>query len=366
MAVPSAEHPVPAPRTHRRWPLAAAAAVVLFLGSAAAAIWWNGSDPPVARSFGADSPRVYLLQRGGIEIADPIAGTILGRLPRPGGYPHALVPGPDGRFYFCLDGEALVAFRADGYQEVASLPFDAWPRRLAISPDGTTIVVSLAEDPDVRIIRWDGTLFHEEMHLHTGGEPGALLFDTTGRTLYVGLEDEVLAVDLDAGAERFRTPIPKPHQLDPVRKLVQAIDGRLYAYYVNWDHLGAVALISPAGDLLQLREFGRVIHDIALSPDEGTLYATWRTPVGETPRRGGLIAMDSANLESIRPELDLGWAMGVTVSPDGKMLYVTEGRRPFRWAFDFPGTLVRIHAESLQVLSRRPVGRGPQVVVTNY
>lgn len=364
MAVPSSLPVRPDSSSGKR-----ALAGLLLLAAVSAAVllwWWGGANPPDAAGYGPGAPYLYVLQHESLELVDPDLGTVVARLRIKGERPYAAALTSNGTALFMVAGKRLIALSPANHRLVSQTALSDWGRRVTVSPDGRTVAVSIAEDPEVRLFRWDGARLILTDRLQTGGEPGALLYDDTGRLLYVGLEDAVLALDWQTGVEVFRAPLPKPHQLDPVRRLLRGPGGVLYAYYINADHLGAIAVIDPAGARVRVHETGRVIHDIALSADGQTLYATWRTAVGVIPRRGGLLALDPSTFALKRPELALGWAMGVAVSPDGNHLYVTEARRPFRWDFDFPGALVRVDTASWQVVDRTPIGRLPQAFAENH
>jgi DNA-binding beta-propeller fold protein YncE len=364
VATPS---PVRQPIMARRrslWLVSGLGLLVLLAAAAVLAWLWGGSSPPSAQALALHGPLLFLLQTNSVEIVDAAGGTVAGRLALPARPAWAAVS-PDRGLFLITSGQGLLAYSTDGYRLMQREELGGWPRRVAFRPDGSAVAVTLAEVPDVLVYARDGAALRPLRRLPTGGEPGALLFDPSRQELVVGLEDAVIGLAMESGSETFRVTIPKPHQKDPVRKLALGPRGDLYALYINEEHLGAIALIRPDRSVT-VHEFGRVLHDFVLSPDGQNIYVTWRTPVGERPRRGGVLALDAQTFEPVRPEIPLGWAFGLALSPDGTSLYVTEGRRPFRWAIDLPGYLLQIDLAGWQVASRRQVGRLPVAVTANY
>lgn len=217
---------------------------------------------------------------------------------------------------------------------IAEIPLPAAPTQLALSPDERTLFVSCEHDNAVVSI--DLGTRQLQRRLETGDEPQGLVVSPDGKRLFVAdyLSGDVRSLDLATGKTLGQVAVG----VGP-RFLRQSLDG---TRLLVTNGLGrSVSIIDLTRfTLLETRDLGRasIIRDVAISPDGRWAFVAHvlsrddRLPV--QLERGWIHSNGISFLDLTRPghfvtllldRLFSGAAnpYGLTVSPDGKRLYVT-------------------------------------------
>lgn len=232
---------------------------------------------------------------------------------------------------------------------------------VAVSPDGRSLLVANYQNDSVSLIDLPSGTVMGEQDLRPGvinpaknGTPGGsfprgVVWTSTTRA-YVGSQRdrEVIALDIDGRSLTVATRIKVRGQ--PGALIVNAARDRLYAALDNSDGVAvidpargtmveAIDAIAPAG-LLPKTLGGAGIDHLALSPDERTLFVsegglnavsvvTLGDPAigpaaeARAEARGG----DGPERSSVIGLIPTGWyPTGVAVRPDGRHLYVINGK----------------------------------------
>lgn len=233
---------------------------------------------------------------------------------------------------------------------------------LAISPDGRRLLAANYQNDSVSLIDLgSGTVVEQDLrpgaidptrHGVPGGSfPRALVWTSPTRAYASSQRDrEVVALDIKSATLSVGNRIKVGGQ--PGALITNAARDRVYAAMDNSD---GVAVIDPARDaivetiaataprgLLPKRLGGAGIDHLALSPDERTLFVSEGGmnavsvvtlgdpalgPVAETraEAKGG----DGPEQSSVIGLIPTGWyPTGVAVRPDGRRLYVINGKSP--------------------------------------
>ncbi len=212
---------------------------------------------------------------------------------------------------------------------------------LSVSPDGSLLAIANALDNSVTLIRTsDGTrLFEYDLRpYNTSGADGvaggetlysvALKGDTTLYATSVR-DREVVVVDIAGGTPRFVTRIKLPGS--PNNLVLNKAQTRLYVSQDNSDTVAVINTehnrvveeidaIAPPGVLADTgnRYTGAATNNVALSPDEKTLYAT----------NGGandvaIVPLNGPAPHKVAAIVPTGWyPTTVQVSRDGKTMFV--------------------------------------------
>ena len=207
------------------------------------------------------------------------------------------------------------------------------PRGIALTPDGATAYVVNSDSSTLAVFRVGvrGALQAHPLLLKTGKEPWGATVAPDGRTLYVtDTADATISayhIGVDGTPSRFaviRTTSDSPKQT------VLSPDGRfLYLSYANADETADSPsrpvtryAVLPDGSLGRPQDVARVgpaNYGITLSPDGGLLYVTanagqnlWGFRVGKD---GSLTPVPGLPVSVRDP-------VGLKVTPDGQHLYV--------------------------------------------
>ena len=217
---------------------------------------------------------------------------------------------------------------------IAEIPLAAAPTQLALSPDERTLFVSCEHDNSVAVI--DVASRQVLRKLETGDEPQGLAVSPDGQRLYVAdyLSGDVRALDVATGKTLGQVPVG-----NGPRFLRQSPDG---ARLLVTNGIGrSVSIIELTHFTLQeTRDLGRasILRDVAISPDGRWAFVAHvlsrdeRIPL--QLERGWIHSNGISVLDLTRPghyvtllldRLFAGAAnpYGLTLSPDGRRLFVT-------------------------------------------
>jgi YVTN family beta-propeller protein len=213
-------------------------------------------------------------------------------------------------------GDSASVIDTETFEVLATIPLGPGkPNRIALHPDGRTAWVVYDRSHDLGVVDLQGRRLLRRVRI--GGNPYNLAFSPDGRTLVVldwaseRSRDEAIFWDLQAGRVEGRVEV----STWPAHA-VFAPDGR--RLYVSGETAGDVTVIDvPARTVA-----GRVVHGggdamgLALSPDGRLLYAA-------TGENRSLLKIDTAGLAAVG-EIPLpGIVHDVVATPDGAFLYAT-------------------------------------------
>ena len=301
---------------------------------------------------------------GDLSVIDPSARREIARIPL-GKRPRGMAPSPDGRLlYIALSGSPIAG---PGVDESALPPADkaadgiaifdlrsrrvlrilrgvSDPEQVAVSPDGRRLYV--ASEDTGRLIVMDAETGAIVASLAVGGEPEGVAVSPDGRIAYATSEEDhaVAVIDTSAPAVRARIPVG----LRP-RNAVFSSDGS--RAFVPGENDASIAAIDVAADRVVARatltgESARPMG-VALSPDDSVLFVT-------TGRGRRLVRLDAASL-AVTGSVEVGdrpW--GVTLSQDGRFAYTANGPS---------NDVTVIDAAAMRVVARVRVGERPWGVV---
>jgi YVTN family beta-propeller protein len=317
----------------------------------------------------AATSRAYLVYAtneisGDLSIIDPLAGRELARVAL-GKRPRGLAASPDGRLlYIALSGSPIAG---PGVDESTLPPADKTadgiavfdlrsrrvlrvlrgisdPEQVAVSPDGRRLYV--ASEDTGRMIVLDSSQGAVLASFEIGGEPEGVAVSPNGRVAYGTSEvDHVVAV-VDTAGNRLRRLIRVGER---PRNIAFTSDSR--RAFVPGENDASITAIDVATDAVVGRATipGETIRPmgVALSPDDHMLYVT-------TGRGRRLARLDAERL-TVTAMVEVGerpW--GVAVSPDGSRIFTANG----------PSHDVAIvDAANFRVAGRVAVGQRPWGVI---
>jgi YVTN family beta-propeller protein len=284
---------------------------------------------------------IYVSAEQGQEIAvvDPIAGTVVARIPV-GKRPRGLKLSKDGKWLYVAqsgspragpnvdpsklgpadrtaDGIGVVDLKTR--KLVRTLPGGQDPEAFDVSDDGKTLYVSNEETAELSVVDVEAAKIVKKVPV--GREPEGVTLRPDGRFVYVTSEDEGLVVAVDthtlAPVARMTTG-PRPRALafasDGLTAFVSSEGGASLAVLDTERNqaLPEISLAAPGG--IPQRPMG-----VVLSPDGKSLFVS-------TGRGGAVAEVDVAKRQRVRLIRDVGarpW--GIAVSRDGKHLYTANG-----------------------------------------
>jgi YVTN family beta-propeller protein len=278
--------------------------------------------PPTAVVYVSDE------EAGDVVAIDPMAGTILTRIPV-GKRPRGMKVSPDGkRLYVVLSGSPRAALgveesnvpgdrSADGIgvvdlaqrRLVATYRSGQDPETIDVSPDGRTLYVSNEETSEMTAV--DATTGTIRGAVHVGKEPEGVTVRPDGKVVFVTSEasSEVTAVDAESLAVLAHIPTgPRPR---------------------------SVAIAKDGHTAFATDEFGAMltVFDAAIFKEQGTIKLRLDSPMPSGPR-----------------------PMGAVFSPDGRWLYVSCGRGGSVAVID---VATRTQVRSIDGVGDRPWGVSP-------
>jgi YVTN family beta-propeller protein len=253
--------------------------------------------------------------------------------------------GPSGAFAEVVPAVALGHLDARGF---GGLGMDESPYAggVAVTPSGARLVVANVENDSVSVVDLGTRKVLTEIELRPGGgRPGGefpFWVSVAGERLaYVSCQRdrEVAEVDLAAGRVVRRIPVGG----SPAKMTLNREHSRLFVANANSDTVSVVAL--PEGAVVsQLRTSGPIArgdgllggnpNDVALSPDERTLYVTnggnnslalFALSDFDRGAKGATKGAPSG-LAGLVPTGF--YPNAVTVGPDGRFLFVAHGKSP--------------------------------------
>lgn len=226
--------------------------------------------------------------------ARPPAHASSGRLARPGSSANAAAP-------------SISPPRPDGPRPPVRLALPGAPGDVAVHPAGwayvTCVHAALLERLDLTTLTLAGSV-------PVGCAPSCIAFDHGGGRAYVSAQyDDAIAV-VDTARHRLIGTLRVP--ADPYPVLLSA-SGRTLYVTTNEDRLYALAL--PHGRTIATLSLPATSHHLALHPSGQRLYVATRTA-------GSVLEVDTARHRQLRSFAVGGWTQGLTVSADGRTLFV--------------------------------------------
>lgn len=240
-----------------------------------------------------------------------------------------------GRVYITSEGSGtMTVIDPARHEVVATVTLGKRPRGMVSSPDGNLIYVALSGSPYAPPGVDESTLpppdrgadgigvfdvrEHKVVRVIPGGSnPEQLAISADGRTIYIANKDEgaVSLVDVSSGKVTGTVPVgeePEGMTFSPDGKFV----------YVTTEDEGKVAQIDTATAKIvkQIRACNRP-RTMVIAPDS-------TRGVIACEADGNLLVLDAVRLEPIET-IRLGkeyLPMGMTLTKDGKTLYITTGR----------------------------------------
>jgi YVTN family beta-propeller protein len=322
-------------------------AVVLFTLAVTAGCGGRSSETPPAQSTAASSspsgPRIYVTDEPGgrVAIIDPEAGRLVTAL-AVGKRPRGIRLLADGRhLVVALSGSPIAGPGVDesklppadrkadgiGIVDIGALNVARVlrsgpdPESFALSPDEKTVYVSNEDTAEMSAV--DMTTGEVTAHPKVGEEPEGVAVRPDGRIVYVTCEgaNGIVAIDTATMKEVARvTTGARPRGVaftsDGAKAFVTAENGGVVTVIDAQAHRAttSIALPRPAGAQIPPRPMGLV-----LSPDGRTLYVT-------NGRAKSISVIDVASLSVTGTYDDIGarpWGIGI--SADGKTLYTANG-----------------------------------------
>lgn len=268
-----------------------------------------------------------LLEGPGVDVFDAATFAKVATLSPPDPWPKrvgfveiAFLPGRGELWVSQMTTGMIHAFRLDDFAYVDTFPAGgAWPKVIAVAPDGAAACVSNWESKTVTAI--DTATRAVTARVATGGIPRGMAFSRDGRFLYVCRYEPgaLLKVDLaanavvktiDVGPSALRHVV-----LHPARDVLYVSDllrGRVYAVDAAADAVIASAFVDHS------------LNTLKLSPDGGSVFVCSRGPnnpenwTTKGPAFGKLYRLDPLSLAVT----DWAWGgnqpTGLAVSPDGR------------------------------------------------
>jgi len=312
-----------------RSPLACLALVVAMTASACAS---QESAAPPALAPSAAGARVYVSNEtaGTVAVIDAASGTIEAQI-AVGKRPRGLRLSPDGtRLFVALSGSPI---SPPGVDESKLPPPDR-------SADGIGVV-------DISARRLERTY-------PSGQDPEAFDISSDGRWLYVSNEEtaEMSVLDLQAG--RIVRTVAVGEEPEGV---TIAPDGRTVWVTCETDHT-VVGVDTSSHEVIGRVETARRPRSIVFTPDGQTMFVTGELssavsvvdPVARKATHTIALAPESTREGQPRP-----LPMGAALSPDGRTLYVSNGRHRSVSVVD---VATRTLTRTIQDVGIRPWGIG--------
>ena len=309
-------------------------------------------------NLAADGAAEYVFVFDVTNPRQPVQKQIL----RPANTFAGLVWAPDGSKFYASGGndDQVYVYAAgdSGYAQSALIPLghnkvgiglQQYPQTggLAVSQDGSLLVVANTLNDSITVVNTatNAKLFEYDLRPYNttpatgngvpGGETDYGVAIKGNSTIYVASERdrEVVVVDISTGAPRLVTRIPVPG--NPINLLLDKAQTTLYVPQDNSDSVAVVntatntvteeiGTIAPPGVLADTanRYTGAAPNNVALSPDQGTLYIT----------NGGANSLAIVPLAGPAPHtvaglVPTGWhPTSVSISNDGGTMWVVNNK----------------------------------------
>jgi YVTN family beta-propeller protein len=291
----------------------------------------------------ADKLRIYVSNEdsGEITVLDPAAGQVLQRL-SVGKRPRGIKLSPDGKLLFvALSGSPNAGpgvdesklpppdRSADGigvvdlatFKLLRTLPSGQDPEAFDLSPDGKTLYISNEETAEVTVL--NVATGKVARRVPVGKEPEGVTVRPDGKVVYVTCEGDAEVVAIDTATLKVLSHMhtePRPRSVvftrDGSTAFATAERGAAVTVLDGLRHkaIATIKIPSEAGKPLPARPMGSVI-----APDGRHIYVS-------NGRGESVAVIDVATRKVTRMMNDVGarpWGIGV--SPDGKNIYTANG-----------------------------------------
>ena len=152
----------------------------------------------------------------GVILVDPAAGKVVRDYDVKGKSPHMVIPTPDGEWAFAsdTDSDAVAAIRLKS-GEVTLIPTGKGPARVALTPDGKTLVYNLQFEPAVGFA--DVASRKQVAQVPLTGRPLSLTMTRDGRRAFLGIQDQDKVVFVSVAERKIEKilELPKGSGPDP-------------------------------------------------------------------------------------------------------------------------------------------------------
>ncbi len=259
------------------------------------------------------------------------------------------------RVYVIGEGAVMAVIDAAANAVASRYELYARPGGIAVSPDGKTLYISLLERRTmIYVDTADGTQVGQ---VRVGGLPREVVVTPDGQWAFV-------FNSTDNSVSRIRTSTKQETRVYHLLRagdraaefslhpMAVSSDGHmLYVAELNRERIWTIDLTNDsvkAADV-PLRDLGR---DMVVTPSGDRLYVTHGDPRGQRAAMAGLASMALPKVE--RTAEIRGFYSGVTLSPDGTMLFATNPDE---------NLLIFADAQTLQTTATVAVGLRPASIV---
>jgi gliding motility-associated-like protein len=312
----------------------------------------TGSSPIIATitATPAQSEYAYIVNTydNTVSVINVLTQIVVATVPV-GGQAFFVWASPDGNHvYVSNEGPfSVTVINTANYTVAATIPLPHNPYGLIVSPDSKQLYVG--NGPDVSIINTATNMITGTIvppNTIPGTDPYELAFSPDGSILYVadGSSSNSISVINTITGAAYTLPSNEPMYLvvSPDGKLLYAVIGyNNYISVINTaTHVASViALANPAGSAV-------------LSPDGSLLYATGGAPAqNPNPLHIDSVYVINTAANKVIKTISVGkGASGVSITPDGKQLYVCN---------NYSNTVSVINTATNTVTATIPVGNGP-------
>ncbi len=244
------------------------------------------SAAPAALAVSPDGRKFYVANRGNNTVRIERASSLVNLMSTTiaGGVPRSVVASPDGRrIYVAAAGPGVLVMDAANLFQYDAIPAfinpleGDNPQGLAISPDGTSLLVSDgASGGSVSLLRIADKLLMQSFSFAAGTAPLGVAFSPDGTRVYIAVAD---AVGLTAGTLNVFDVDGTPIDSEPVgvrpTGIAASPDGNLV--FVSNQGDGTVSVYNAVNNNpVQTVTVGTAPTGIAISPDGARVYVANR------------------------------------------------------------------------------------------
>jgi YVTN family beta-propeller protein len=269
--------------------------------------------------FGPDGRRAWVASADGmVQMIHTALGLVL--VSTPAGATQALAVSPDGRrVYVASGGGGITVLESSRSSVVDAIPLDAAgdgkanPHALAVTPDGSTLVVSARRDGGAfSIVDLATRSVVATVSAGAGSSPTGVATSPDGTRAYLafsGAENSIRVFDLPSRAVVATIPVG-----DGPLGVAVTPDGR--KLYVSNEGAASVTSVELATNATHAIPVGDSPAGLAISPDGARAYVA--------DRGSGDVRVIATSLDTVMETIPVGGApMGIAMSPDGRRLYVS-------------------------------------------
>jgi YVTN family beta-propeller protein len=274
---------------------------------------------PQAGAITPDGKLAYVTSTGtnSITVVDMATNNTVGQIPIAAGPPQYVAFTPDGRFAYVSvydqirnSGNVVAVIDTVSRKVVASVPTEAFPYALAVSPDGQQVFVPNHNFPAITVVDTKTNTVTREIAVKPS--PHSVAFSTDGRRAYVANHFSNLVTVLDPSNGAILAEIPAGHSPHSIAVAPDRSD----VYVADYDG-NSVTVIDPVTNTVTATiPVGIEPQSVAFAPDSKHAYAV-------NDGNNTVSVIDTAT-KKVTATLTVGQdPTDVFVAADGKHAYVT-------------------------------------------